>query len=91
MELECAVEIGNKYGLHARASTRLAQVAKQFQSAIRVSRVGEDEEVDAKSILGILTLGVARGQTLRIRVSGEDADTAMAAVVDLVQKNFLEE
>ena len=91
MELERAVEIGNKYGLHARASTRLAQLANQFSSAIKVSRLGEDEEVDAKSILGILTLGVAKGQMLRIRVFGDDADKAMDAVVDLVQGNFGEE
>ena len=91
MEIERDVEIANKYGLHARASTRLAQVAKQFDSMIKVSRAGDDEEVDAKSILGILTLGVARGQTLRVRVSGEDAEQALAAVVELVQQNFGEE
>lgn len=91
MELESVVEIGNKYGLHARASTRLAQVAKQFQSAIRVSRLGEPEEVDAKSILGVLTLGIGRGQTLRIRVDGDDAQQAMASIVELVRNNFGEE
>jgi phosphocarrier protein len=91
MELEQEVEISNKYGLHARASTRLAQVAKQFDSAIRVSRPGGDEEVDAKSILGILTLGVEKGQTLRIWASGADAEDAMAAVVQLVRNNFDEE
>ena len=77
--------------IHARASTRLAQLANQFSCAIKVSRLGEDEEVDAKSILGILTLGVAKGQMLRIRVNGDDADKAMDAVVDLVQGNFGEE
>jgi len=91
MEVECAVEIANKYGLHARASTRLAQVAKQFASSIRVSKVGEEDEVDAKSILGILTLGVEKGQVLRIRALGDDAEQAVAAVVQLVQHNFGEE
>lgn len=91
MELESVVEVGNKYGLHARASTRLAQVAKQFQSNIQVSRLGEPEEVDAKSILGVLTLGIARGQNLRIRVAGDDAAEAMASIVDLVRNNFGEE
>ena len=91
MELERSVSIKNKYGLHARASTRLAQVAKQFQSSIRISRLGDDEDVDAKSILGILTLGAEKGQALRVRACGEDADQAMAAVVRLVEENFGEE
>jgi phosphocarrier protein HPr len=91
MELECAVEIGNKYGLHARASTRLAQVAKRFRSAVKISKLGGDEEVDAKSILGILTLGIARGQTLCVRVSGDDAEDALKAIVELVRQNFGED
>jgi phosphocarrier protein HPr len=91
MEIERSVAITNKYGLHARASTRLAQVAKQFRAAIRVSRVGGGEDVDAKSILGILTLGAEKGQALRIRANGDDAEQAMAAVIQLVQENFGEE
>ena len=91
MELECSVKISNKYGLHARASTRLAEVAKKFQSSIRLSRVGANEEVDAKSILGILTLGAEKGQTLRIRASGEDAKQAVDALVEVVRQNFGEE
>ena len=91
MELERSIEISNRFGLHARASTRLAQVAKQFQASIHVSRGGTQEEVDAKSILGILTLGAEKGQWLRIRASGEDAEQAMAAVIQLIQQNFGEE
>ena len=94
MELEQSVELTNKYGLHARASTKLAQVAKQFQSSIRLSRAAveaAEEEVDAKSILGLLTLGVEKGQQLRIRTSGVDADHAMAAVVRVIQDKFGEE
>jgi phosphocarrier protein HPr len=91
MEIERSVEISNKFGLHARASTRLAQLAKQFQSSIRLSRTDNDEEVDAKSILGILTLGAERGQTLRIKATGEDAHAAMDALVELVRQNFGED
>ena len=91
MELECSVKISNKYGLHARASTRLAEVAKKFQSSIRLSRVGASEDVDAKSILGILTLGAEKGQTLRIRASGEDAKQAVDALLEVVRQNFGEE
>lgn len=90
MELECAVEITNKLGLHARASQRLSQLANKFRSTITVSKLGEVEEADAKSILSLMSLGVPRGQTVRIRVSGEDAEEAMAAVVDLVHNDFYE-
>jgi phosphotransferase system HPr (HPr) family protein len=91
MELERSIEISNKYGLHARASTRLAQVAKQFQSSISVSTPNAPQEVDAKSILGILTLGAEKGQLLRVKTCGEDAEAAMTAIVRLVEQNFGEE
>mgnify|MGYP001581193357 CR=1 FL=1 len=91
MEVVRSIELSNKFGLHARASTRLAQTAKQFQASIRVSRQGSDEDVDAKSILGILTLGAEKGQVLSIRTFGEDAEQAMVAVMQLIQQNFGEE
>jgi len=91
MELERSIEISNKYGLHARASTRLAQLAKQFQASIFISTPSVAEEVDAKSILGILTLGAEKGQVLRVKASGEDAEAAMAAIVRLIEQNFGEE
>ena len=91
MELERSIEISNKYGLHARASTRLAQLAKQFQSSIFISTPSVTEEVDAKSILGILTLGAEKGQVLRVKASGDDAEAAMAAIVRLIEQNFGEE
>ena len=61
METEALLEVRNKYGLHARASTRLAQLAQKFRSAIMISRTDGSPEVDAKSILGILTLGAEKG------------------------------
>ncbi len=91
MELERAIKIANKYGLHARASTRLAQMAQQFQSDVYLAREGTDEEVDGKSILGILTLGAEKGQTLQLRVSGKDAQDAMDALVGLIEDNFGED
>lgn len=91
MELERAITIANKYGLHARASTRLAQLAQKFHSDIYLAREGTDEEVDGKSILGILTLGAEKGQTLQLRVSGNDAEAAMNALVELIEDNFGED
>ena len=91
MELKRCLRVSNKYGLHARASTRLAQVAKQFQSEVHLSRDAGDEEVDAKSILSLLTLGAESGQNLRVRVSGGDAESAMEAIVELFERRFDED
>jgi phosphotransferase system HPr (HPr) family protein len=91
MEVERTIQISNRYGLHARASTRLAQVAKQFAANIFVRRTGSTEAVDAKSILGILTLGAEKGQTLLLRASGDDAEQALAALVQLFEEKFGEE
>ena len=91
MEVTHSIELSNKYGLHARASTRLAQTAKQFHATIRLSRQGSNEEVDAKSILGILTLGAEKGQVLSIRATGDDAQEAMEAILRLFRQNFGEE
>ena len=91
IELENLVEIRNKYGLHARASTRLAQVAQKFKADIRIAREDNNQEADAKSILGILTLGAERGMRVRLRVKGDDATEAMNAICQLIQANFHEE
>ncbi|MEM7263858.1 MAG: HPr family phosphocarrier protein [Planctomycetota bacterium] len=81
----------NRYGLHARASMRLSQLAKDFQSEIRLSRSEGNEEVDVKSTLGLLTLGAENGQEVRISVSGDDAEQAMEAILDLFERKFDEE
>jgi phosphocarrier protein len=91
MELEERVEIRNRYGLHARASTRMAQTAQKFRCEIWISRAGAVQEVDGKSILGILTLGAERGMSIRIRVCGEDAGEALKALTQLINDNFYEE
>ena len=91
MDVERCLEISNKHGLHARASTRLAQLAQQYDCAVSIARDGHSDEVDAKSILGILTLGVEMGQKLRLRTSGEDAEDAMDALAQLIEGKFGEE
>jgi len=91
MEIEELLQIQNKYGLHARASTRLAQVAQKFKSCIWFSRADGDQEVDGKSILGILTLGAERGMSIKVRIAGEDAPDALNAIVQLFNNNFEEE
>ncbi len=90
-DLEKKLRVQNRYGLHARASTRLAQVAQSYQSSISLARESCDRTVDAKSVLGILSLGAEHGEVVRIRIEGEDAQLAMAAVCELFHNKFDEE
>ncbi len=83
------VEIINKLGLHARAATRLVNCAAQFGADIQLSRDGRS--VNGKSIMGVLMLAAAQGSTLEIETSGDDAELAMQALVDLIAERFGEE
>lgn len=87
--VEREVEIVNRLGLHARAAAKLVQTASAFRS--RVLLVTDDEEVDAKSILGLLLLAAAQGTRLRVRCEGPDEEEALAAVTALIANRFEEE
>jgi phosphocarrier protein len=80
------VEICNKLGLHARAAARFVHTASRFRSQIHLERDGQ--EVDGKSILGLLLLAATQGSRLRIVARGEDAEDAVAALADLVADRF---
>ena len=86
---EREVEIVNRLGLHARAAAKLVQTAGRFDS--RVSLVMNGDEVDAKSILGILLLAAAQGTSVTVRCEGEDEDEALEAVTRLIADRFHEE
>jgi len=83
---ETEVTIINKLGLHARAAAKLVNTAGTFGAEISLSRNGQ--EVNGKSIMGVLMLAAARGSTVRIRTTGEDEQAAMQALVDLVNDRF---
>jgi phosphocarrier protein len=87
--IERQVEIVNRLGLHARAAAKLVQSAGQFQSRVTVEKDGE--EVDAKSILGVLLLAAAQGCTITIRCDGADEEAAMRAITGLIANRFDEE
>ena len=87
--MERELEIRNRLGLHARAAAKFVQTASRFKSAVKIRKNGE--EVDGKSILGILLLAASQGTRLVILVSGEDEADALAAVEDLVTRRFDEE
>ena len=82
----CRLTIVNPLGLHARAAARFVNLASRFQSQIRVTR--GPRTVDGKSILGLLLLAAARGTEIDITAEGVDADQALAALQDLVQRGF---
>jgi phosphocarrier protein HPr len=80
------IEIINKLGLHARASTKFTQVASQFSSDIAVIR--NEKRVNAKSIMGVMMLAAAKGSVIEIEANGADEAEAVAALKALVNNYF---
>ena len=80
------VEIKNKLGLHARAAAKLVHVAAKFKSDIKIRK--GDEEVDGKSILGILLLAAGKGSTIKLRADGPDEREALDAIEALIEAKF---
>ena len=82
------VTITNNIGLHARPATFFIQKANEFKSSIWVEK--EERRVNAKSLLGVLSLGIVGGTTIRIIADGNDEEEAVDALVSLVQSGFAE-
>ena len=82
------VEVKNQVGLHARPATFFIQKANEFKSSIWVEK--EDRRVNAKSLLGVLSLGIMGGTTIRIRAGGSDEEQAVEELVKLVESGFAE-
>lgn len=80
------VELVNRLGLHARAAAKFVNVSSGFSSEITVQY--NDEEVNGKSILGLLLLAAPCGSLLMVRAKGEDADSALEAIVGLIAGRF---
>ncbi|HZV57023.1 MAG TPA: HPr family phosphocarrier protein [Sphingobium sp.] len=87
--LSRTVTITNKRGLHARASAKFVTLASGLSAAIMVSKDGH--EVVGTSIMGLMMLGAAMGDTITITASGDGAETALAAVTQLVEDRFGED
>ncbi|AFK86365.1 MULTISPECIES: HPr family phosphocarrier protein [Thermoanaerobacterium] len=86
---EKTVEIKNKTGLHARPAALFVQAASKFSSQIWVEK--ENKKVNAKSIMGIMSLGVAQGNTVKLIADGSDEQEAIKTLVDLIDSKFGEE
>jgi phosphocarrier protein len=80
------IEIINKLGLHARASTKLTQTASQFASEVWISRNGR--RVNAKSIMGVMMLAAAKGSMVELETNGADEQAAMDALKALINDYF---
>lgn len=86
--LKKRIEITNRLGMHARASALLVQTVNRFSSDVKISK--GDNVVDARSIMGVLTLGAAKGSEVRVEIRGEDAGEAMLAIEQLIEDKFRE-
>lgn len=82
-----SVVVTNPVGLHARPAAVFVKTAKGFPGA-SISVVRDDRTADAKSILGVLTLAVAQGTTITIITEGEEAEPALAALVEIVESGL---
>ena len=80
--------ISNKLGIHARPAAQFVKTASKFEADIRVEKDGE--EVNGKSIMGLMMLAAGHGSVINIIVEGSDAQDAMKALEDLVNRNFEE-
>lgn len=81
-----AIEIINKLGLHARASSKFTQTASRFRAEVWITRNGR--RVNGKSIMGVMMLAAAKGSTVELETNGEDEEQAMAALVELINNRF---
>ena len=83
------IEIKNKLGLHARAAALLVQTVNKFSSQVSLSKDGQT--VDARSIMGVLTLAAAQGTKIQVEATGEDAERTVKAIERLVENRFNED
>ena len=80
--------ITNKLGIHARPAAQLVKTANRFDAEITVEKDGE--EIDGKSIMGLMMLAAGHGSVLTITTDGPDAGAALEAVGGLISRNFEE-
>ncbi len=82
------VTIKNNVGLHARPATFFIQKANSYKSSVWVER--EDRRINAKSLLGVLSLGIVKGMTITIIADGQDENEAVDGLAGLIDTGFNE-
>ena len=80
--------VQNSVGLHARPATFFIQRANEFKSSIWVEK--DERRVNAKSLLGVLSLGIVKGTSISIIADGSDEEEAVKTLVELIESNFSE-
>jgi phosphocarrier protein HPr len=80
------ITIINKLGLHTRAAAKLVATAARFESKIELTR--NDHTIDAKSIMGLITLGATKDSVLKLVITGGDEHDAREAIVALINNKF---
>ena len=88
MKISKRLEFKNRLGLHARAAGLLVQTVSRFSSEVKISKDGQ--VVDGRSIIGLLTLGAAKGSRVRVEAKGKDAEESLRAIEELFKKRFHE-
>ena len=83
-----SVTIKNSVGLHARPATFFIQRANTYKSSIWIEK--DDRKVNAKSLLGVLSLGIAKDMTVTLIAEGQDENAAISGLVDLIDSGFSE-
>ena len=81
-----SIKIRNSVGLHARPATFFIQRANTYRSSVWV--VKDDRKVSAKSLLGVLSIGIAKGMTITLAADGEDEKEAIDGLVELIETGF---
>ena len=88
-KVEKDIAIINRLGLHARPAAMFVRIASRFRAEIWVSKEGE--EVNGKSIMGLMMLAAGQGSKLHLRCEGPDADKALQELEELIQSRFNED
>lgn len=84
----CEITIKNNVGLHARPATFFIQKANSYKSSIWVER--DERRVNAKSLLGVLSMGIVKGMTVTLLADGEDEAEALKGLSDLIDTGFID-
>ena len=82
------VEITHEVGLHARPSVKFTKLAKTFPADVEMALAADGPWIDAKSIVKVMATKAPKGTVIHLRASGEGAESAVKALVDLVERDF---
>ena len=89
LKIEKEIAIVNRLGLHARPAAMFVRIASRYRSEVWVEKEGE--QINGKSIMGLMMLAAGQGSKLTIRCEGPDADKMLEELEDLIQKKFNED